>query len=62
LLIITYNGVEKGFMKEEKNSPVIVCPECGNIFEVDKDSRDTPCPHQKKFLDEIKSDPRFKEW
>jgi len=43
-----------------EHSPVIVCPECGNIFELS--AKDTPCPHQKKFINEIKSDPRFKEW
>jgi hypothetical protein len=47
---------------QKKNSPVIVCPECGNYFKLDKNSKNKPCSHQKKFINEIKSDPRFKEW
>jgi rubrerythrin len=47
-------------MEQKKNAPIFVCPECGNIFEIS--SKDKPCPHQKKFIKEIKSDPRFKEW
>lgn len=47
-------------MGKDKNYPVLVCPDCGNIFEIK--SKDKPCPHQKKFINEIKSDPRFKEW
>lgn len=49
-------------MEKKANAPVIVCPECDNFYEIDINSKDTPCSHQRKFLEEIKADPRFKEW
>jgi hypothetical protein len=39
---------------------IIVCSDCGAAWRIGKE--EPPCEHLKEFVEEIRSDPKFKEW
>jgi len=39
---------------------VIICSNCGAAWRIGKE--EPPCEHLKEFVEEIRSDPKFKEW